>query len=371
MIVDSHVYCFSPPDTRAGHPSEQAHLDAWQLQYALHHQPAFRVRDRQPTDSRLLLEPTSTDPLRLARDRAFRVDHATRRLVWTVEGEDCTKQQLPPNVIEFSADAMIAEMDYAGIDRALIHADATLTKDLSFLHTCVAAHPDRLCSMAPLEEWKIPTHPDEVIQHAIDAIQRYRQCALKVIPAYAYQKSTCHSFNDLAWKPFWDAITQLNVPIFFTLGSRPGATDARQGFIDELWELRKLVDRYPTLQTSITHGYPWRHYISSSQFSLTADMWEPLRATSIHLEVGFPFRIGDLFEYPYRECHPVLETMVEKIGADRLLWGSDMPFQNRFCTYRQSRDYLEKQGTSFLSPSDLAGLMGDNASRLLGIISTA
>ncbi|HRE83230.1 MAG TPA: amidohydrolase family protein [Opitutaceae bacterium] len=371
MIFDSHVYCFSAPDTRAGHASEQAHRDAWQLQYALHHQPAFRTSDRQPTDSRLLLDPTPTDPFRLNRNRAFRVDPSTKRLMWTVDGVDCTKQQLPPNVIEFSPGAIIAEMDYAGVDVALIHADATLTKDLVFLRGCVDAYPNRLCSMAPLEEERISTHPDEVIQHAVDAIQRYRQCALKVIPAYAYQKSSCRSFNDLSWKPFWVALSQLKVPVFFTLGARPGATDPRQGFVNELWELRKLVDQYPDLQTSVTHGYPWRDYLITGQFSLTESMWEPLRGTSIYLEVGFPFRIGDLFEYPYRECRPVLETMVEKIGADRLLWGSDMPFQNRFCTYRQSRDYLEKHCTSFLSPSDLAGLMGDNAARLLSFKSSA
>jgi predicted TIM-barrel fold metal-dependent hydrolase len=57
--------------------------------------------------------------------------------------------------------------------------------------------------------------------------------------------------------------------------------------------------------------------------------------------------------------------MVQHIGPDRLIWGSDMPFQNRFCTYRQSRDYIEKHSASFLSTPNLAKIMGGNVARLL------
>ncbi|MSU46521.1 MAG: hypothetical protein EXS42_05225, partial [Lacunisphaera sp.] len=141
MIIDSHVYCFPAPDTRAGYTSGAAHLQFWQRQYALHHQAAFRVRDRAPGDSYLLLDPTPDDPLRLSASRNFRVDRVCNRLVWTVAGEDYTKQQLPPNVIEFGPGAIIAEMDHAGVDWALIHVDATLTKDPAYLSSCVAAFP--------------------------------------------------------------------------------------------------------------------------------------------------------------------------------------------------------------------------------------
>ena len=43
-----------------------------------------------------------------------------------------------------------------------------------------------------------------------------------------------------------------------------------------------------------------------------------------------------------------------------------MPFQNRFCTYRQSRDWIEKYA-DFLSEADLAAIMGGTAARVLGI----
>ncbi len=79
MIIDSHAYCFTAPDTPAGHPSAEAHLALWQVQTALHHQPAFRTRDRQRGDSRRLLAPAPDDPLRLAVGMNFRVDPVLNR----------------------------------------------------------------------------------------------------------------------------------------------------------------------------------------------------------------------------------------------------------------------------------------------------
>ena len=367
MIIDSHAYCFPAPDTPAGHASVAEHLEYWQRQYALHHQPAFRVRDRAPGDSRLLLDPTPEDPLRLSTTRNFRVDHVTNRLVWTVDGEDYTKQQLPPNVIEFSAGALIAEMDHADVDCALLHTDATLSKDVDFLVSCVRAYPHRLRAMAPVDEWLIPTRPEAAIKQAYAAIETHGLHALKIIPEYAYRGAGSRSFGEPSWRPFWDAVTRLNVPFFFTLGASPDSTDPRQGFIQELAVLRQWMDRYPAATVSITHGYPWRDFIEGKRFVLPPGMWAAFADSTLCMEVGFPIRIGDLFDYPYVECRPVLEGMIRHLGPDRLLWGTDMPFQNRFCTYRQSRHYIERYCQDLLSPSEMAQLMGGTAARILRI----
>ena len=83
---------------------------------------------------------------------------------------------------------------------------------------------------------------------------------------------------------------------------------------------------------------------------------------------GCPCRIGPSPSGKCRataECRPVLEAMRREVGAEWLLWGTDMPFQNRFCTYRQSRTYLERHARDLFSPSEMAALMGGNAARLL------
>ena len=371
MIFDSHIYCFPPPDSLAGNATVEDHLAYWQRTYALHHQPAFRVGDRTPGNSRQLLDPRPGDPFRLAADRNFRVDRATNRLVWTADGDDYTKQMLPPNLIEFSAGAAIAEMDYAQVDRALIHVDAMLTRDAAYLAACVKAFPNRLVSMAPIDEWLIPTNPDAAIRQAYEAIEVHGLHALKIIPEYAYRATQSRSFDEPAWRPFWDAVNQLGVPIFFTLGPGRGSTDPRAGFIQELWTLRRWLDRYPQVTASVTHGFPWREFLDGGQFALSDAMWGPFAGSTLSMEVCFPVRVGDRFDFPYRECWPVMEAMVQNIGADRLLWGTDMPFQNRFCTYRQSRAWIENYSASFLSRDDVAKIMGGNATRIFPLLGKA
>ena len=67
-----------------------------------------------------------------------------------------------------------------------------------------------------------------------------------------------------------------------------------------------------------------------------------------------------------RRVWPTVHTLVDRIGAERLHWGTDMPFQNRFCTYRQSRQWIEKY-CDFLSSDDLAQVMGGTARRILNL----
>src|SRR5262245_11206188 len=112
MILDSHAYCFPPADDPAGHATGPAHLRWVQAAHAGHHQPAWRVRDRAPAPSRVLCPGPSYVKSELP-DVRFRVDREKGRLVWTLDGEDYTKQFYPPNLrnVEFTPHSLIAEMD--------------------------------------------------------------------------------------------------------------------------------------------------------------------------------------------------------------------------------------------------------------------
>ena len=63
-----------------------------------------------------------------------------------------------------------------------------------------------------------------------------------------------------------------------------------------------------------------------------------------------------------------MRTLVERVGAERLVWGTDMPFQNRFCTYRQSKDWIAKPDyCPFLTDRQRELILGGAAQELLGI----
>ena len=373
MILDSHAYCFEPIDRPAGHASGADHLRWVQRSHAGHHQPAFRLCDRAPVSSGALDPLGDFDGDRLP-DVNFRVDARCGRVVWTVDGADCTKHFFPPNLLnlEYTPHSLIGEMDYAGVDVALLHTDPMLGRDSAFLGECVAAYPGRLRSMAPVDEWRIGDQTEAVIAELVTAIREHGLHAIKFIPPFVYAVGS-DAWDDGPFRPFWQAATALCVPVFFTLGSGPvdwephaSPAQVRAGYLDELRVLGRWMDRYPGTVCSLTHGFPWRAFLERDRIVLPDAIWEVFANPNCNLEVCFPVRLGDLFDFPYRQVWPVLEEMVERIGADHLLWGTDMPFQNRFCTYRQSRDWIEKY-CDFLSDDDRDLVMGGTAARILGL----
>ena len=369
VIVDSHVYCFEALDRPAGHASGRERLNWVQASHGLHHQPAWRVRDRAPAPSSPL-NPAGVHDLTKLPDVAFRADRERGRLVWTVDGEDYTKQFFPPALrdLEFTPHLLMAEMDYAGVDAALIHTDPMLGRDVEYLSECVRLYPDRLRAMAPVDEWRLTSELDAVVKDLTYAIEVKGLHAIKFIPPLAYINGDM-PWDDGPYRPFWEAAVGLGVPVFFTLGSGPprpaglSPQQERDGYVGELRILMRWMERYPDAVCSLTHGFPWRAFIEDGRVSLPDEVWEPFSNPKCSLEVCIPVRVGDMFEYPYHEMQPVVQEMVERIGADQLLWGTDMPFQNRFCTYGQSRAWLERH--CGLGRDELESLMGGTAARVL------
>jgi len=373
MILDSHAYCFPPADSPAGHPSGQAHLRWLQAAHAGHHQPAWRVRDRAPAPSRVL-DPEGRYFRSRLPDVDFRVDREKGRVVWTLDGEDYTKQFYPPNLhnLELTPHGLIAEMDYAGVDVALLHTNPFLSRDSAYQAECVRLYPDRFRSMAPVDEWRIVDETDAVLEELTTAITRHHLHAVKFNARLAYLDRT-DPWDGGPYRAFWRAAVALRVPIFFTLGAgqaelsgRMSLAELRAGYLDEQQVLVRWMERYPDTACSLTHGFPWRVFLEGDRIALPDAIWQPFQNRRCNLEVCFPVRLGDLFDFPYREVWPTLEATVDRIGPDHLLWGTDMPFQNRFCTYRQSRVWLEEYCT-FLDKDSLGKIMGGTAARLLGL----
>ena len=378
MIIDSHLYCFEALDSARGYSCADEHLGWVQGCHASHHQPAMRISDGTDGPSEIL-DPRGTFELAKLPNVDFGLDKERGRVTWKWQGQEYTKYFMPPNQrnCESTPYSLDCEMHYAGVDAALMHTDPMLVRDSSYLSEIVKAFPGRFYSMAPVDEWRIIGETDAVITESVRAIEEHGLHAIKFIPPLCYLTSD-EPWDDGPYRPFWEAVVQLGVPVFFTLGSGPedfrgtdpSKTEQRHGYLSEQAILMRWMERYPEVICSLTHGFPWRTFLDDNgSFELPDEMWEPFRGENCNLEVCFPVRIGDLFDYPYREVWPALEAMVEHIGAEHLLWGTDMPFQNRFCTYRQSRKWLEIPCADAigLTDAEVGLIMGGTCARLLSI----
>ena len=236
MIVDTHVYVFRAPDEPAGHASGAEHLGYWQWGYALHHQPAIRTRDHATVPGRRS---------RAARPDARRSDATARRTATSAPTTSTagssgrstartTRSSTCRRTCSRSRPGMlIAEMDYAGVDWALNHVDMALDKGNDYFAEAVRAYPDRIVSMAQVDEWRIGDRARRrrsarsPTRSASRASTRSRSS-----PSTPTGSPAPKGFDEPSWRPFWDAVTQLGVPIFFTLGATPGI-DGRAGRVHQ------------------------------------------------------------------------------------------------------------------------------------------
>jgi len=86
----------------------------------------------------------------------------------------------------------------------------------------------------------------------------------------------------------------------------------------------------------------------------------------IWIEVLYPISWGRTHDYPYAELRLVIRELHHRVGAHRLVWGSDMPNVERNCTYRQSLDYLRRY-CDFIPPSDMERMLGGTLAVLFGL----
>ncbi|HIN59822.1 MAG TPA: hypothetical protein EYM88_06895 [Gammaproteobacteria bacterium] len=78
-------------------------------------------------------------------------------------------------------------------------------------------------------------------------------------------------------------------------------------------------------------------------------------------------RWGGVFDYPYVEFQRVVSQLVEKLGSERLMWGTDMPNVERFCNYRQTLDTFRVHCAGVIDDRDLENILGRTAADFFSI----
>src|SRR5262245_9765543 len=124
-VVDCHAHIFPPLDGASGFPSAEAHLVHQQRAMHVHgNQPYRRLRDHAAVPERPLWRADDPSETGRAADVHFRVGRFGR-FEWERGGECYYVQFLPPHMRDLCAppDGMIVEMDYAGVETAVLQND--------------------------------------------------------------------------------------------------------------------------------------------------------------------------------------------------------------------------------------------------------
>ena len=372
MIYDGHAYCFPDLTKDGGFADSEQFKRHLQIAMARHFQPVWRKRDRAPGDSSGLVDPNiswSFDGLREAQFRGA----GRGRFEWTAGGEEYVKQYFPPSVVDMSYPAanLVAEMDYVGVDMALLHRTPYLGIGNDFIADCVRRFPDRLQGLAHVEEWLVQPEPDASIRKLERAIAEQGLSGLQFLPDFMALYGQTGEWDGPGFRPFWDALANLNIPLFMTPSYQalavPGGGDTG-AVVDQLRKIRVWMERYPDHKVVLTHGLSWRMFVGKNSLTIPEEVLDaiPSDNPNFHLQLLFPIFLGGMWEYPMLQVRSTMEKLVERIGVDRLLWGTDMPIVMRFWTYGQCLEHM-RIACDFLNASQVDQIVGGNMVRLMGL----
>ena len=93
-------------------------------------------------------------------------------------------------------------------------------------------------------------------------------------------------------------------------------------------------------------------------------MWRGQGGPLARWALCFYWFFHDKQTYPYPDALDALQWVVEQVGVDKLLWGSDYPMALALTTYKQMLDLIRVEA-KFLADKDRKLILGANAQELL------
>ena len=111
---------------------------------------------------------------------------------------------------------------------------------------------------------------------------------------------------------------------------------------------------------------PVGFFAMSGHYEFPPEALAVYRHENLVMEVMFPITYGGIWDYPYPEAQTLLQDMCKLFGSDRIMWGSDMPNVERFCTYKQSLDYVRRY-CEFLTAREKDLILGDTCATFYGV----
>ena len=286
----------------------------------------------------------------------------TRSLSWGQArwGEE-TIQLLPPfsEATAFPAEALLAQMDWAGVERAVLLQGPFYGEANAYVASAVANWPDRFMGAFA---------PDPL---APDIRPVYKQCVedygLHILKFELTELTGLTGlYPDLrldapehGW--IFEAAEKDGLVVTLDLGkvgSRAYQTES----------VAALAERHPNLTFVIAHLAQPPIGVGEDDNAELYEKWREQillgRRQNVFFDLSaLPAYAADFDEYPYVAARGYIKRATELIGAEKIMWGTDVPGLLTSGSYRQLLNYVRLH-CDFLSEEEMADVLGLNALRV-------
>ena len=169
-------------------------------------------------------------------------------------------------------------------------------------------------------------------------------------------------------EPLWEKLAQRGILLCIELSAGPSYDQT--GYMAHLTALGRVLDRHKAIRCHLAMCPPVAFFGTSGHYEFPNEAHSVYRHENLVMEVMFPITYGGVWDYPYPQAQTLLQDMCNLFGSDRIMWGSDMPNVERFCTYKQSLDYVGRY-CQFLTPREKDLILGDTCAAFYGIRQSA
>ena len=271
-------------------------------------------------------------------------------------GQELTRW-MPPSFVDSAAtpEVFIRYMDWAGVDKAVLMQ----APGYGFFNARYAQllddYPDRFIAAFGLAD---PREGEKGVKELEEVVTVYNLVGVKFQVA-----DTQFVLDDEQYFPFWEKLAELGAIAAFDMAIRP---DDPYGW--QIEALERVVERFGDAKFILLHlgtpslpdvnqVYPFPDLQRTLQLGEYPNVWFELG--------GIPWMCRHE-EYPYERGQEMVRAAVEKVGAERIMWGSDWPCTLRQCTYQQQVDIVRKHCES-LTPKQKEDILSRTAHRVLGL----
>lgn len=255
----------------------------------------------------------------------------------------------------YSDEMLLANMDWAGVERAVLLQGAFYGACNEYAKDAARRYPDRLQAVAYLDPWREDLRAQWAGVADFAAVKM--ECSVKTGFCGLYPGARIDD-PELLW--LWDALEESGKVLVLDLGHIGGASYQTAA-------VRDIAVGHEGLRVVIAHlAQPAPQMAADDELArLWREQIDLGRLANVYFDTAaLPAYLSDE-TYPYPTTRNWLEEAIGRIGAEKVLWGTDQPGLLGRMNLPQLLRLAEAQ-LDFLTADKRARVMGLNALAVYG-----
>jgi hypothetical protein len=257
---------------------------------------------------------------------------------------------------------LLAAMDNVGVDRAVLLQGPFYGYCNSYVGKAITQFQARLAGSIAVDPWTDGKRTFEKAYQLAGGARAFKLEFSERTGLSGIHPSAVLGGAEVAW--LWSELEMRHLVLVIDLGHIGG-----RGYQTEA--LRAIAVRHPRLQIVIAHlGQPNPGVLNDS---LERRLWLDQVALGTLPNVSFDTASLPAYfasEASYRGLEECLRWAIDTVGAEKIMWGSDIPAMLRMATYRQLHNVIG-QSLTFLDNAGQRSVFGENALRVFWRASAA